>query len=93
MNGTNAKESGNRDVGTGARWMALVAAGLYVLIIIRDLVRPSPRGWASPRILAPVGLFLSMGSIVVTHKRVKMLLAVCGAILVIAAFLFHVVGA
>ena len=92
MTGTNPNESITRDAGTVARWIAVVAAGLCVLIIILNLVRPKTTGWMSPRTVAPLGLLLSMGSIVATQKAAKIVLAVCGATLVTAALLLDVLG-
>jgi hypothetical protein len=91
--GTDPNESGNRDAGAITKWIAVVAAGLCALNIILNLIRPTTTGWVSPRIVGPLGVLLSMGSVVATHRGIKIVLAVCGVILAIAAYLLYVSGA
>jgi len=89
MDGTSLNRSGKTTASTVARWAAGVTAGLCVLIITLSLVRPATTRERSVSIVFALGLLLNSGSIFATHERRKMVLVVCGALLVVAAVLLH----
>ena len=75
------------------RWLVLATGGVWVLLLLINLVRFMRTGRAST-FLFVVGLagLLSTGKMLVTHRVVKRVVTVCAVVAAIAAFLLAACG-
>lgn len=92
MNRTAPSESGGNTAKTVAKWAAVVTAALCVLLIARYLASPATGGRISLGIVIPVGFLFLVGGQSVANPKSLLVLAVCGAVTVVAGVVLHMLG-
>jgi hypothetical protein len=93
MNEADPADSGRSSATTVARRVAVVTAGLCALVIMVNLGSGTASGRLGIRIVLPLGCLVSVaGNGIVTDDRAKMVLALCGALIVTAAVVLDLLG-